>query len=419
MSLKYKQVYGGSILSFVEDTIGSIENIDNPFTIDYKLGVKAYVAGVRKDRNYKVLFTSGLFAHSMKECFIVLPSSWILRQYNFKPNFLQKSLTEAPWLPETFPIDILTEIVKSSTRKNSKFIIEEGVFLDKSKKPWSKMNWNDELTGMVMIDYYWDTPPDKIGKDTKSYDTGSKQCDIDNKPYDTDNKLYDANNKPYDANNKPYDTDNKLYDVNINPCGKETVSLFTIAPVCESKKSLNADWFNSRRSVDWSKFALPIFSDILLVEKMNNAMLSKKWYDVSDIIDQGINVNRGVYDPYSHWGDVVGHTYLEEILWYKNTVTLAQKFVEHGAKISPETMPYIAGSGDLELFEYFLKLGCDINAVDNVGYTCLNRAIATDHKELISRLISLGAIYIVQPNNDEVLLKELSEMGVNLQYSKK
>ena len=65
MSLKYKQVYGGSILSFVEDTIGSIENIDNPFSIDYKLGIKAYVAEIRKDRNYKVLFTIGLFAHSI------------------------------------------------------------------------------------------------------------------------------------------------------------------------------------------------------------------------------------------------------------------------------------------------------------------------------------------------------------------
>ncbi len=377
MLSKFKQIYGGAILSFVEDTIGSIKNIDKPFNIDHKAGVKAYVAEVRKDQNYKVLFTIGLFAYNMKECFIVLPANWTLRDYNFQYEFLHKALTDAPWLPETLPMDILKEIVKSSTRKNSKFIIEEGLFLDKSKKPWCKMNWSDELTGMVMIDYYWNTPPDKICKDSNSCDTGMKSCDTD------------------------------------------TVSLFTIAPVFEPKKSLNADWFNSRRSADWNEFTLPIFSDILLVEKMNNTMRSKKWDKVSDIIDKGINVNRGVYDPESSWGDVVGNTYLEEILWYKNTVSLAQKFVEHGAKISPETMPYIAGSGDVELFEYFLKLGCDINAVDNVGYTCLNRAIASDHKELINRLISLGAIYIVQYHNEESLLKELSEMGVNLQHSKK
>jgi len=396
MAKDFKGIFGSSILSFVEETIGSVVTVDEgtdptgyqtgnvgnkvfPYVATdfkrYALGkdVFAYIAEIRDEPDYKVLFTVGLFAYQMKECFICLPSSWFLPRYTFDDNFLNSNLTEAPYFPETLPLDILREIVTKSTRKNTAFKIEEGSFLDKTKKPWNTLNWSDDLVGMVMVDYMWESE--------------------------------EGGNEPEEMS-------------------EDDVGLFTLTPVLD-KKDLNSDWYQQRLYGKWCQFVLPIFADIELVEKMNKALVDKDLEEMKSLVTKGINVNRGVYREHSQHGFIFDSTYLEYLLrpaglekvFGQNVFDMIKFLVEKGAKFSSAMLAKIAGNASIELFDYFLNFGCDINAIDNLGYSALNRAYALKNHSLVKHIISLDGKYYVTKFDTKEKLQPLKESGAILDYS--
>lgn len=392
MATDFSNIYGGSILSFVEETIGSIQNINHPYSInssrsypknydyDFKTNVRVYDAEIRDEPNYKVMFTVGLFAHHMKECFICLPASWHLPHYVFNKDFLDGNLTNAPYLPETLPLNILSEIAKQATRKSAKFKIDEGVFLDKTKNTWSNFYWQENLLGMTMIDYRW----------------GETEDDFDD-----------------------YADEN-------------TVKLFTLVPVSEDKKNLTEQWYNDKRYGKWEQFALPIFSDIDLFPEMNQAMLDSDFGKARDLVKAGVNINRGIYQPTPpRWDgecdDYVDETFLEHLVrpvgkrpYSKDEIEMAMSLIENGAKIPTDILAKIAGGADIDLFDKFISFDCDINAVDRVGYTALNRAFGLENWPLVEHIISLGGCYRVQEYDEELYqdkMQQLRNMGAKFDYS--
>jgi len=366
----YSGIFGGSILSFVEETVGPILNADRPRAISMKTKVRvdAYVASVRDDPGSKVLFTLGLFGQKkpddsflMKECFICLPSGWPLPRYNFKGRTLDYGLTTAPHFPETLAYDILSAVTRSVQRKGSKFVLEEGAFLDKGKGEYAKLSWPQDMAGAAVVDYQWPSEDDQ-SEEGGGEDGGS-------------------------------------------------VTLLTVAPVYGGEKPSGPAWFEERRHCEWRDLRFPLFADMALVEEMNAALVAADWGRVSELLDSGIGVNRGVYQEHPIWGDLVSYTYLEHAA-LSGRLDVVKKMVGMGAKVPSDALAIIAGIRGTEMFEYFLSLGCDVNAVDNVGYTALNRAVSFGNRPVIELCKSLGGIYRAQRFDKEEKLAALREEGI-------
>jgi hypothetical protein len=367
--MDYSNIFGGSILRFVEETIGSVLNADKPYPISGKgkTKVRAYVASVRDDPESKVLFTLGLFAqaapqdgHLMKELFLCLPNEWPLPHYHFNGRLREYGLTAAPYFPETLPLDIFGAVTSSIQKKNSAFALNEGTFIDKRKGVYAKFDWPQELGGAAVVDVCWNSENQSVS------DTSNGE-----------------------------------------------VTLLTLAPFSGGKKSLTPGWFEARCFARWQDLRFPLFSDVALVEETNRAFLDRDWWRAAEMIEKGVNVNRGVYEPHHMWGDVVSDTYLEKAM-KNNVLDLAKLLIERGAKIPHDALAIIADIPDLATFEYLLSLGCSVNAVDNVGYTAMNRAVAFDNQPVIERCKALGGVYREQKHDKTEYLRALRDAGITV-----
>jgi hypothetical protein len=192
-----------------------------------------------------------------------------------------------------------------------------------------------------------------------------------------------------------------------------TVTLFTLAPATENKKSLTPDWYDKRRYGDCAQFVLPLFSDIALLESANNAVVNSDWPKLKELVKAGVNVNRGCYEAHPIWGDVVTDTYLEKAI-SSGQLETAKLLVEKGAKMPVTAAVLIAGHANIALFDFVLSCGADVNAADNVGYTAMNRAVAFNNEPLIKHIISLGGKYRRKNHDKPDELQKLIDRGIEI-----
>lgn len=120
---RYDNIYGGSIIEYIESTVGKVSNLYKPHYLTHKDEIRAYECEINGNDEYKLLFTVGLFAYKMSECIICLPKKWEVKKYGGDKYFL----------PDTLPLDILRAITAAVIKKNSKFDINEYSYLDKAK----------------------------------------------------------------------------------------------------------------------------------------------------------------------------------------------------------------------------------------------------------------------------------------------
>lgn len=52
-----------------------------------------------------------------------------------------------------FVVDLFKELTLKLERKKSAFKIIEGLYLDKNKSPWNKLSWDEEIEGLVIVNY--------------------------------------------------------------------------------------------------------------------------------------------------------------------------------------------------------------------------------------------------------------------------
>lgn len=164
--------------------------------------------------------------------------------------------------------------------------------------------------------------------------------------------------------------------------GDDEVTLFTICPVFESKKSLSYEWYQQKRLGNWSDFAFPYNKKIDLNAMMHKAIEHKNIDEIKAAVDAGASVNGIYFYEHQQCGLCDVDTYLTlvmskegiDIFKYRDRkFEIIKYLVEQGAEIPQDVLARIAWLG-IDVTDYFVEKGFDINAVDKVGYTALNRA---------------------------------------------
>lgn len=315
---KYENIYGGSIIEYMESTVGKVTNLERPHYLTYKDEIRAYECEIDGNDEFKLLFSVGLFAYQMKECIICLPKKWGIKYYD----------NDRYYFADTLPLDILRSITASVIKKNSKFEISENVYLDKTKSPWNKLDFCDEIKGLTFVDYSW------TGQDENEEQS------------------------------------------------EDEVTLFTICPVFESKKSLTKECYQNKKSSGWHVLAFPFNDIITLNAMMHKAIENQNLDEIKAAVKSGASVNGSYFYEHSQFGLCMTDTYLSRTMWdegmdifkYKdNKFEIIKYLVEQGAEIPQDVLADIAWLG-IYVTDYFIERGFDINAVDKVGYTALNRA---------------------------------------------
>lgn len=368
MKYDYSNRKGGSILNFVEKTIGRIQNLDHPINIPCKGDIKGYIAQIRKEPDYKVFFTLGLFESVHFEIFMCLPVDFSVQCYNatgtFELTLHERGLKTASF-PETLPVDCMSMIAQKCLRKQPVINLEKGFVIDRSKGKGSNFAWPEDICGFSLMDYCWSSSQEEWGQ----------------------------------------------------PLDDDEIKLYTLIPM-NAKKSANKEWFAQRRFGTWGQLCVPGFGDFMLSEQMNTAIENENWTEAIHILECGVNPNRGV--PYYHdiWGWILDQSYLTQALWKEGAFDFIKALVKKGAFVPSFCATLSAVTNHLDQLKYFVDLGCSVNAPDNCGYLALNRAwqehsrnVSNEKMEMIQYIIRLGGQYQRNAWDREEDLQLLKEMG--------
>ena len=286
------------------------------------------------DSPYKLVFTTGLLFLQNAELVICLPKEWPVRR--FDATYL---------LEETFPVDFLKEIIKKMEKKNTAFVLKDGLVLDRNKSPWNKLNWMESVRGMLVLDHQWGDPaPD--------CETASDETD------------------------------------------EEDFKLFTLFPLWADQdipqsKEIN-EWLHNKRNASWAEAAIPFNHKINLQMQLNEALAQHNLEAVKKSVESGAEINY----PYIEWHCSFGHfseeTLLKHALSDKKNEHIVRYLVERGAKVPKEALACMINWGSFELYKFLIDHGADIDA-KSVGMTALERARAFKNTEGYQDLLKLGA----------------------------
>jgi hypothetical protein len=279
----------------------------------------------------KLVFTTGLFEFQNIELCLCLPKEWELRRF-----------ASSQFIEETFIVDLLKEITVKMERKKSAFQIAEGLFLDQNKAPWNKLSWDQEIEGLVLVNYNWD-------KNTKQ-EEGRNDAD-------------------------------------------EIITIYTLMPVYKTggkiKDKLN-EILLSKDQLSWEQIAFPLNKAIRLQQMLNDGVTNNNMDKVQQAAEEGAEVNRGYIEEHWQMGFYSNQTILTQAFDTEN-VSLIKYLVESGAEVPLNALAYLGGWGKRDIFEYLISKGADINA-ESVGMTALQRAKSFKNREGFDHLIALGAV---------------------------
>ena len=323
---------GGSIFSHVAGNIGKIDAEFHPVSLSHKMDVGLYAAEIAHDPNHFVLVTLGLYEVCMKELVICLPKEWpVLRFY------------DTPTLLETLPVLLLREIVAALIRKNSPFTLAEGVTISKLKKPWNKLEWPEGINGVTLLNHNW----------TSS--TGEEE-----------------------EEDIPED---------------EVLTFYTLVPYTCAEKDLTPIWHDATRNAKWEEVAFTLDPRIALRSRMNQALADGDFTALRAAIADGGDINGRYYWEHNSFGWCENSSYLMRLCDLQNMREI--KFaIEHGAIVEPGILASIAGWCTPDDAVFFLEqLEIDVNFIDHVGYTALDRAKAFKNKAVCHVLAERGGIH--------------------------
>ncbi len=284
-----------------------------------------------ENKPLKLLFTVGLCNIANSELYFCLPVEWENRR-----------ISSSQKIEETLPIDIIQEIIAKLERKNSKYILEEGLFIDKTKAPWNKLSWDERVKGFILIDHEW-----------------SKE---ENTPTEDKEKT-------------------------------ETIILYALYPVLNTEKKPNKKQISSiiedNRKTSWEQLCLPLNSNIETQNLLNDAISTYDLDKVKKAVERGACVNRNFIEEHPMFGFYADHTILYKSFDSKNE-KLIMYLIENGATVPVNALASIGGWGTKSIFKFLMDRGADINA-ESVNMTALERAKAFDNTQGIKDLLELGA----------------------------
>lgn len=324
-----------SLLKFIQETVGEVDFSMKPISLHSTKAVYAHQASIRNEENHKILFTTGLFAYGMQEYIFCIPKSWKIINYYFNKPLLDFGNTDAPYLPDTFPIDVLRYITASIVRTNSKLNLTDGITISRNKNRWNKLYWPEKTTGLVVLDYQWN-----------STETTTKK--------------------------------------------EDNITFYTLLPIFEGQK-VTPDWLGKYRFAKWADVALPIDRKIELKSEMNKAVENADIERMCELADLGADVNAPFIEQHPVWG-VISSDNLVGRLLYKKDLQAALILIKYGAKLPKAALASSVGWCTKEDIDKLLSLGCDINTIDNVGWTALDRAESLKRMEIVEYIRSLGGI---------------------------
>ncbi|RAJ24651.1 hypothetical protein [Pedobacter cryoconitis] len=284
-----------------------------------------------KDTDLKLLFTTGLFELQNIELCLCLPKEWEIRRF-----------VTSQFIEETFMVDLLKELTIKLERKKSAFKITEGLFLDRNKAPWNKLSWEQELEGLVCVNYNWNENPHQ------------------------EEGLNDA---------------------------EEMITIYTLIPVYktegEIKDKLN-EILISKDQLTWDNIAFPLNRAIALQNLLNDGVTTMELPKIQKAVEAGAEVNRGYIEEHWQIGFYTTQTILTRAFDTEN-VLLIKYLVENGAEVPVNALAFLGGWGKRNIFEYLINKGADINS-KSVEMSALERAKSFKNIEGFNDLIALGAV---------------------------
>jgi len=323
------------LLKFIQETVGEINFSIKPISLHPTYAVYVHQALIRNEEDYKALFTTGLFAYGMQECVFCIPRKWQIIDYTFNKPLLDFGNTDAPYLSDTFPIDILRNITASIVRKNTKFKLTDGMVINRGKKPWDKFYWPEKMIGLVVLDYHWSS-------------------------------------------------------AEIIPKEEDEVTFYTLLPLFEKQK-VTSDWLEKYRFGKWADIALPIESQVEWKLNMNKAVEDVDVEQICRLADSGADVNAPFIHQHPMWGSLSSDSLVGELLC-KGELQAALALITYGARLPQDALALSVRWATKEDIDKFLSLGCDINTIDRVGWTALDRAESLKRIEIAEYIQSLGGM---------------------------
>jgi len=323
------------LLKFVQETVGEIDISIKPISLHPTNAVYAHQALIKNEEDYKVLFTTGLFAFGMQECVFCIPRKWQIIDYTFNRPLLDFGNTEAPYLSDTFPLDILRNITASMIRKNTKFKLIDGMIISRGKKPWDKFCWPEKMIGLAVLDYHWNS-------------------------------------------------------AEVILTNEEEITFYTLLPLFEGQK-VAPEWLEKYRFAKWADIALPIDKKIELKPAMDKAVENVNIEQICRLADWGADVNTPFVIQHPIWGSLSSDSLVGELL-RKGELQAALVLIKYGAKLPQDALPLSVCWSTKEDIDKLLSLGCDINTIDRVGWTALDRVESLKRMEIAEYIRSLGGI---------------------------
>lgn len=275
----------------------------------------------------KLVFTVGLCTISNVELYLCLPKKWELKQY-----------LSSQFIEETLPIDLLRELTAKIERKNSTFKIEEGLFFDKTKKPWNNISWATQIDGFIAVDQQW-----------------------------------------------MKETEDEVHE--------ESITLYALVPVLHNGKKVNkkrcTELVEEYKSSSWDKICVSYNPKIEIQNQLNEAILNYNLDKVKSAVKKGADINRGFIDKHWQFGYYSQRTILEKAFDSQNE-ELVRYLINEGAEVPINSMAIIGGWGTKEIYKLLKDNGADINA-ESINMTALERAKAFNNNQGIKDLLELGA----------------------------
>lgn len=232
--------WGHSIIKHIGKTAGQVQETP-ALCLHYKEEVSGRVVMI-KDSPYKMLFSVGLFALDRVEFGIVLPSDWPLLRYCVRTPTV-----------DTLPADILIELSNKLARKTFRSgSIAEGFVIDKTKTPWNKLAWPNDLQGFIVVDVSW----------------GDAKRD---------------------------------YSV---PYGENDVAIYTLFPVYEKMPSVKDTlaWAQARHFATWDDMQVQMPAPLALPIKMSQAIDAQNIPQIKSLLEQGASLNENDWYFHSSFG---------------------------------------------------------------------------------------------------------------------